>query len=75
MLPQSIIVGLIDLNMKHIRLKCSKCGGAKFIGETYYAAGDYYVDVTCIICSDTKDIKLDELKKLLNKIYNSNNKK
>lgn len=54
--------------MKTVRLKCANCGGPKFIGEDYYLNGTYYVDVTCVTCSDTRDIKVDDLKKFLEKL-------
>lgn len=60
------------------RLKCVHCGGIKFVGEPYYANGVYYVDVTCIICSETKDIEVERLKKFLQTLENggkSDNKK
>ena len=52
------------------RLKCVHCGGIKFVGEPYYANGVYYVDVTCIICSETKDIEVERLKKFLQTLEN-----
>lgn len=41
---------------------CKNCGGIKFIGDPYYAYGTYYVDVTCVVCADSKDIELEKLK-------------
>lgn len=54
--------------MRSLRLKCARCGGPKFVGEPYYAHGIYYVDVTCVICSDSKDIEVDKLNALLEKL-------
>jgi hypothetical protein len=54
--------------MKTLRLKCATCGGPKFVGNPYYSNGTYYVDVTCVICSHTKDIELDKLNKFLEKL-------
>jgi hypothetical protein len=54
--------------MKFVNLKCSNCGGQKFIGESYYAFGTYYVDVTCILCGDSKDIEVEKLEKFLKAI-------
>lgn len=54
--------------MIYPKLKCAKCGGIKFVGEEYYAYGTYYVDVTCVICSDTKDIKVEDLNRFLEKL-------
>ena len=51
--------------MKNIRLQCSKCGRQKFIGADYYANGTYYVDVTCVVCGDTKDIEVAKLEAFL----------
>ena len=47
------------------RLICKKCGGIKFIGDPYYAYGTYYVDVTCVTCSDSKDIAVEKLNTFL----------
>lgn len=54
--------------MHFTKLKCSKCRGLKFIGDEYYAYGSYYVDVTCILCGDSKDIEVEKLKKFLHKV-------
>lgn len=54
--------------MTYPKLKCAKCGGLKFVGEEYYAYGTYYVDVTCVVCSDTKDITVEALKSFLKKL-------
>jgi hypothetical protein len=51
--------------MKQVRLKCAKCKGLKFIGDPYYAHGAYYVDVTCVVCADSKDIEVKQLEKFL----------
>jgi hypothetical protein len=51
-----------------VRLTCSSCGGAKYIGEEYYALGDTWVDVTCIKCGHSADIKVNDLHKMLEKI-------
>lgn len=48
-----------------IRFNCKICGGVKFIGDPYYAFGTYFVDVTCLTCSDTKDIEVEKLNKIL----------
>jgi hypothetical protein len=54
--------------MKTVRLKCAKCGGQKFIGEKYYLNGTYYIDVTCVVCSDTRDVKVEDLNRFLEKL-------
>lgn len=54
--------------MQNIRLKCAHCGGPKFVGEEYYSNGSMYVDITCVKCSDSKDIKVEDFKKFLNKL-------
>jgi hypothetical protein len=54
--------------IKQAKFKCAKCGGPKFVGNPYYAHGTYYVDVTCIVCSDTKDIDVEKLKIFINKL-------
>jgi hypothetical protein len=57
----------MKLNTK-LPLKCAKCKGLKYVGEPYYAFGHWYVDVTCLICSDSKDFEVNELKELLSKL-------
>ena len=37
--------------------RCSKCGGLKMIGSQYYAMQRNWIDVTCVNCSDSKDIE------------------
>jgi len=51
-----------------VRFTCSKCGGIKTVGEDYYALGEMWVDITCIKCSDSKDISIVELDSLLTKL-------
>jgi hypothetical protein len=46
-------------------LKCSKCGGFKYVGTQYYAMKKNWVDVTCVVCSDTKDIEVKKLNLVL----------
>jgi hypothetical protein len=54
--------------MKKVRFKCKKCGGPKFVGDEYYAFGTYYVDITCVICSHSKDIEVSKLNKLIEQL-------
>ena len=54
--------------MTNVRLKGSVCKGAKFIGDPYYSCGTYYVDVTCVICADSKDIEVEKLNVFLEKL-------
>jgi len=48
--------------------RCSKCGGFKMVGTQYYAMQRNWVDITCINCSDSKDIEVKELNILLRKL-------
>lgn len=53
-----------------VPFKCKHCGGMKYVGDLYHAFGSWYVDVTCLVCADSKDIevsKLNWLIKALNK--------
>lgn len=52
----------------NIPLKCTRCGGAKYIDEPYPIFDTWYVDVVCIICGHAKDIPVSELKELLSKL-------
>ena len=54
--------------IKQAKFKCAKCGGPKFVGDPYYAYGTYYVDITCVVCSDTKDIEVQKFNEFLNKM-------
>jgi transcription elongation factor Elf1 len=54
--------------MKVIKLKdfrCTFCGGKKMIGSQYYAMQKNWVDITCINCSDSVDIEVRKLNKIL----------
>jgi len=51
-----------------IPLKCSKCGGAKYIDEPYVVSGAWYTDVCCLNCGHSKDILVDDLKAILVKL-------
>ena len=59
------------MNIKSIRFKCSKCGGPKFAGEEYWFAGEYYIDLTCAVCADSKDVKVSFLQDFVSKMNNS----
>jgi len=48
--------------------RCSKCGGLKMVGSQYYAMQRNWVDITCINCSDSKDIEVKKLNTLLSKL-------
>lgn len=54
--------------ISEVNLYCKKCGGTKYIGDEYYALGDMWVDVTCIKCSHSTDIRVNEMKEILSKI-------
>lgn len=45
--------------------RCSHCGGMKYVGDTYFAMNNYWVDVTCIKCAHSVDIEVGRLNKLL----------
>lgn len=48
--------------------RCSRCGGLKMVGSQYYAMQRNWIDVTCINCSDSVDIEVKKLNKLLKKL-------
>lgn len=52
----------------NVRLKCSRCGGAKYVDEPYSIFDTWFVDVVCLTCGHSKDIPLEELKALLAKL-------
>lgn len=49
-------------------MKCSKCGGLKYIGEEYYSLGELWVDVTCIQCAHSVDIEVSKLNAFIEKV-------
>lgn len=51
-----------------VNLKCSHCGGLKYIGDEYHALDRVWVDVTCIKCSHSVDVEVEKLYKLLEKL-------
>jgi len=57
----------MDIKSK-VQLKCSRCGGAKYVDEPYAILDTWYVDVVCLICGHAKDIPVAELQILLNKL-------
>jgi hypothetical protein len=54
--------------ISEVNLYCKKCGGTKYIGDEYHALGDMWVDVTCIKCSHSVDIRVSEMKQILSKL-------
>lgn len=51
--------------IKPSHLECSNCGGFKMVGTQYYAMKKNWVDVTCLSCSDSKDIEVKKLNQVL----------
>ena len=47
----------MDIKSK-VPLKCSSCGGAKYIDDPYLIHDTWFVDVVCIKCGRSKDIEL-----------------
>jgi hypothetical protein len=54
----------MDIKSK-VPLKCSSCGGAKYIDDPYLIHDTWFVDVVCIKCGRSKDIEVDRLRKVL----------
>jgi hypothetical protein len=40
----------------------------KFVGEEYHAFSEMWVDITCLKCSDSTDIRVVDLNNLISKI-------
>lgn len=55
-----------------LKFVCKHCGGTKVAGEQYYALGENWIDVTCVKCSHSKDIKVKDLQDLVDKINKAN---
>jgi hypothetical protein len=55
-----------------LRFVCKNCGGTKVVGEQFYVLGENWVDITCVKCSHSKDITVEDLKSFLKKINQSN---
>jgi hypothetical protein len=52
-----------------VPLRCVKCKGMKYIGEPYHAFSKWFVDVTCLVCSHSRDIEVNRLENILKKIH------
>ena len=50
----------MDIKSK-VPLKCSSCGGAKYIDDPYLIHDTWFVDVVCIKCGRSKDIEAEKL--------------
>lgn len=60
------------MNIKtKLKLKCTHCGGAKYIDDPYYESAQWYVDIACIRCGHSKTIEAEEFKRILRKIEGS----
>jgi len=57
----------MDIKSK-VPLKCSSCGGAKYIDDPYLIHDTWFVDVVCINCGRSKDIEVDRLRKVLEEL-------
>jgi hypothetical protein len=57
----------MDIKSK-VPLKCSSCGGAKYIDDPYLIHDTWFVDVVCIKCGRSKDIEVDRLRKVLEEL-------
>lgn len=56
------------IKFPRVRLKCAKCGGMKCVGEEFHLFGELWVDVTCINCAHTADIRVEDFNKLMEKL-------
>ena len=57
----------MDIKTK-IPLKCSKCGGSKYIDEPYLIHDTWFVDLVCLNCGDTKSTEREFLKNFLSSL-------
>jgi len=57
----------MDIKSK-VPLKCSSCGGAKYIDDPYLIHDTWFVDVVCIKCGRSKDIEVNRLRKVLSEL-------
>ena len=55
-----------------VKFVCKYCKGTKVVGEQYSAFGESWVDITCVRCSHSKDITVQNLKLLIEKINENN---
>ena len=49
-------------------MKCKYCNGAKYVGEEFYLFGELWVDITCLNCAHSVDIKVEEFNKFVEKV-------
>ncbi len=55
-----------------VKFVCKYCKGTKLVGEQYYALGENWVDITCVRCSHSKDITVENLELLMQRINEAN---
>jgi hypothetical protein len=55
-----------------VKFVCKYCKGTKLVGEQYYALGENWVDITCVRCSHSKDITVEDLELLMRRINKAN---
>lgn len=46
-------------------MKCKNCGGTKYVGDEFYVLGDLWVDITCINCAHSVDIRVNDFNKFV----------
>ena len=46
-------------------MKCKNCGGVKYVGDQFYALGDLWVDITCVNCAHSVDIRVNDFNKFV----------
>jgi hypothetical protein len=52
-------------------MKCTRCSGFKYVGEPFHLFGEFWVDVTCIQCAHSVDIRVEEFNRFVNKVHGS----
>jgi DNA-directed RNA polymerase subunit N (RpoN/RPB10) len=57
----------MDIKSK-VPLKCSSCGGAKYIDDPFLIHDTWFVDVVCLSCGHSKDIEVERLREVLSSL-------
>ena len=51
-----------------VKFYCPKCKSMKFVGEEYHAFSEIWIDITCLKCAGSTDIRVNDLNNLISKI-------
>lgn len=50
------------------KMKCKHCGGTKYVGDEFHLFGEMWVDITCLMCSHSVDIRVKEFNDFVERV-------